>query len=107
MEHPLIVDTSLDGILNDQAVRQPYFTVICHTPWGDFERFFPWSVVRILERIDGSTNGRNIFADIPDKSSSFTEVDLTHVLLELAHAGLISFAESPFSWLKPIANDYR
>lgn len=95
MEHSLRVVTTLNGILNDQSAHHHYFTVVCQTPWGDFERFFPWSVVHILERIDGSSNGRKIFADIPHRSSSFTEVDLTPVLLELAHARLISFAESP------------
>jgi carbamoyltransferase len=92
----LKVVTTLEDVTSGRSSAQHgYLTTICQTPWGDFERFFPWSIVRILKRIDGSTSGRTIFADVSDDGSVFTEVDLTRTLLELAHARLISFTEAP------------
>jgi carbamoyltransferase len=102
----LKVVTTLEDVTNGRpSAQHSYLTTTCRTPWGDFEQFFPWSVVRILERIDGSTNGRRIFADVSVDGNVFTEVDLTRVLLELAYAGLISFAETPFQESTNFADD--
>jgi carbamoyltransferase len=90
-----VVTTLEDVASGQQTAQHRYLTTICRTPWGDFERFFPWSIVRILEQIDGSTNGKTIFANVSDDGSLLNEVELTRLLLELAHARLISFTEVP------------
>jgi carbamoyltransferase len=94
VSHPVKVVTTLKSVAGGHySDPHDYLLTISHTPWGSFERFFPWSVVSILERIDGSTSAGDIFAEMSDEDETIVALDFTGFLLQLTHAGLISFSE--------------
>jgi carbamoyltransferase len=96
VSQPVTVVTTVDNVASGRySDPQDYIKAVCQTPWGAFERFFPWSVVRILERIDGLTSARAIFAGMHDGDETFSELDFTQFLLQLGHAGLVTCAEAP------------
>jgi Carbamoyltransferase C-terminus len=94
VSRPMTVVTTLNSLASGRySVAHDYIQTVCHTSWGTFERFFPWSVVRILERIDGMTNARMIFDEISNIEETFSKLDFTRFLLQLRHAGLILLSE--------------
>lgn len=91
------VATNLNDIAEngDVSTGDKYLTVSCLTAWGEFEQFFPWLVTRVLKRIDGVTNGRDILKALSQEKVTLSEFELIRILLELGSAHLVSIAETP------------